>query len=362
MFPQAPHDFLPAVEEALKKILRKAHHDAHRLNAQTELVALLDDYIFRGGKRLRPLLVLTGYQLISHQVPTEPVIETAAAVELVHAYFLIHDDIMDASDLRRGQPTVHRRLASLYQDQNLSPARVDRLSTGMAILVGDLASALADEALLELKTPSKIKEQLCQQLNQTVRQTIYGQELDLQLEIRTTATAADIETVERIKTAQYSIASPLQLGATLAGAATTDHKLLEDFALPCGIGFQIQDDIIGAAGDEAISGKPVGDDLRQGKQTPISLAAQATLSGQDLQNFTAAFDNPTATREAIDNVIMLLKDRGILEQSYKTMDRYLTQATGVLETFRTKHWDEEAVTELEQIIEKIRTLAHTALK
>ncbi|WP_104179394.1 polyprenyl synthetase family protein [Arthrobacter sp. B0490] len=235
-----------------------------------------------GGKRMRALLCYWGWRAAGGSPTASAPVTAGTALEFFQAAALIHDDIIDRSDTRRGRPSVHRQFTARHTDAgwHLDP---ERFGVAAAILAGDLCLAFSEE----LFTAS------CSGTTGTAARTIFnrmrtevmaGQYLDLLEEAvgpdQTPEVAADRAlNILRFKSAKYSMERPLMLGGALAGA---DDRLLSaysDFALPLGEAFQLRDDVLGVFGDPEVTGKPAGDDLREGKRT--FLVARALGSGRD---------------------------------------------------------------------------------
>ncbi|WP_030688671.1 polyprenyl synthetase family protein [Streptomyces sp. NRRL B-1347] len=245
-----------------------------------EAVRALEDFLAAGGKRLRPLLCVTGWQAAGGHGPIAPVVQVGAALEIFHIFALIHDDIMDDAATRRGRPTLHHTLATRHA-HGRTQAGAERLGTGAAILIGDLALTWSDEILHTAGlTPAQLKAVL--PVISTMRtEVMYGQYLDL---LTTGCPTTDLDTALRIvryKTAKYTCERPLHIGAALAGADTRLLDELTAYALPMGEAFQLRDDLLGVFGNPADTGKPVLDDLREAKHTAlIALALQRADSRQ----------------------------------------------------------------------------------
>jgi geranylgeranyl diphosphate synthase type I len=225
-------------------------------------------------------LCLCGWYAAGGAERTDEVLRAAASLELFHVFGLIHDDIMDASDTRRGQPTVHRSLAATCGDLAV-PATADRFGINSAILLGDLAFVWSDELLHGSGlTPHQL--QAVRPLLNTMRtEVMLGQYLDL-LAGRDQAHDLDLLlTMIRYKTAKYTVERPLHFGAALTGADDAVMNAFTAFALPIGEAFQLRDDLLGVFGDPAITGKSRLDDLRAGKATALlSCAIRRADAGQ----------------------------------------------------------------------------------
>jgi geranylgeranyl diphosphate synthase, type I len=223
-----------------------------------------------GGKRLRPAFCHWGFVGAGGQLDDERVVDAGAAFELMHAFALFHDDVMDDASSRRGEPTTHAGYADTHRLAGWS-GESRRFGEGAAILVGDLAFVLADELLVGASDPVwRMWNELRTELN-------IGQFLDIVGSVRRERRIDKAERIARYKSGKYTIERPLHLGALLAAPDRADTLLpqLSRYGLPLGDAFQMRDDVIGVFGDSAITGKPVGGDLLEGKPTPLLARAVA---------------------------------------------------------------------------------------
>jgi len=233
-------------------------------------------FVLGGGKRLRPAFCHWGF-VGSGGVPTDPAwVEAGAALELLHCFALVHDDVMDGSGTRRGLPTVH---VAFEQRHHAARWRGEgrRFGEGAAILVGDLAFVLADRLLAGASGDAwAVWDELRLEVN-------VGQYLDMLHTAKARPSVASARRICTYKTAKYTIERPLHLGAALAGTVDEGTRsALTGYGLPLGEAFQLVDDLLGAFGDPERTGKPVGDDLREGKPTRLLALALERATGTDL--------------------------------------------------------------------------------
>ncbi|MET7900817.1 polyprenyl synthetase family protein [Streptomyces sp. NPDC005355] len=243
------------------------------------LSGLLKDFL-SGGKRIRPLLCVTGWRAVGGAEDTEAVVQVAACLEMFHAFALIHDDVMDDSDTRRGRPTIHRTLAALCAADR-RPDQIERFGVSGAVLLGDLALAWSDEILHSAGlTPTQLGAVL-PLLSEMRTEVMLGQYLDLRATGELTDDVEATLTVNRYKTAKYTIERPLHVGAAIAGADARAMEAFTAYALPLGEAFQLRDDLLGVYGEPESTGKSQLDDLRAGKNTTlIALALRGADSVQ----------------------------------------------------------------------------------
>ncbi|MFE4334045.1 polyprenyl synthetase family protein [Streptomyces sp. NPDC056831] len=325
------------------------------LSARAEepaLEALLDavgDFITAPGKRIRPLMCVLGWYAAGGTGPIPPasVLRVAACLEIFHAFALIHDDVMDGSDHRRGRPSMHRTLAAHHS----SYPEAARLGVNAAILAGDLVLVWSDELLTSTPmTPEQIKAVL-PVIYRMRSEIVTGQYLDLVTTGRPTDCLSTALRIAQYKTAKYTVERPLQIGAALAGADESLHQVLNGVALPLGEAFQLRDDLLGTFGDPRRTGKPTLDDLREGKHTALLACAlrRADPAGQELLRRTMSAADLDA--HAADRIHAVLEGCGarqavedlIQERHRQALDRLnqahlpATAATALRDLIQTVH-------------------------
>ncbi len=264
--------------------------------------------VLSGGKRLRPAFCHWGYVGAGGGDNDQIDIDAGAAFELMHAFALFHDDVMDDAASRRGQPTTHTVAAEQHEEQGWA-GESRRYGEGVAILVGDLAFVYADQLLEEASLEaSRIWNELRVELN-------IGQYLDILGGVSRTRDVVKSERICRYKSGKYTIERPLHLGAVLAAPERADELLphLSNYGLPLGDAFQMRDDVMGAFGDEAVTGKPVGGDLIEGKPTP--LLARATRRADDAQRQVLELvGDPDIDTDTIAKIQQVMVDTGGLDE------------------------------------------------
>ena len=233
------------------------------------MLILLKEFSMRGGKRIRPALLYHGYACFAK--PHDEVLNASLSIELVQSYFLIHDDIMDKDDLRRNGPTIHKSYENIFQKKRIKDSK--HLGLSLAICAGDLACALANQILANTLFSPHEKSRAFAKLNTMIAKVIHGQVLDVSFPYRKNLTEQDLLGMYALKSATYTVEGPLHVGALLAGAKTQNLRQLSAYAIPLGIAFQIQDDILGMFGTEKQIGKPVTSDVEHGKKTLLILNA-----------------------------------------------------------------------------------------
>ncbi|MFN2517851.1 MAG: polyprenyl synthetase family protein [Jatrophihabitantaceae bacterium] len=263
-------------------------------------------FVLNGGKRLRPSFAYWGWRTVRPASADDRALVTAAAsLELLHACALVHDDVMDASQTRRGRPAAHAAFAALHRASGWT-GDADVFGTAAAILLGDLLMSWADAmftaaglALADLPRTRRVWDDMRELV-------MAGQYLDVLVQARGDFSAQDALRVAKFKTSKYTVEGPLHLGAAAAGAPAEVFAVLSAYGLPLGEAFQLRDDVLGVFGDPSRTGKPAGDDLLEGKRTLLvavamsqASEAQATLLRRCLGDRALAEDRLAALREVI---------------------------------------------------------------
>lgn len=285
--------------------------------------------VLAGGKRLRPSFAYWGWRSVTEAdaVGESELIRAAASLELLHACALVHDDVMDASDTRRGQPAAHRQFATVHADHGW-PGSPDAFGVAGAILLGDLLLSWAEEmfaaAIGCLPAPRAAAASGEFDLMRT--EVVAGQFLDVLAQTRGDFDADEAITVIEFKTSKYTIERPLLLGARAAGAGPAIITALTGYGQSLGEAFQLRDDLLGVFGDPALTGKPAGDDLREGKRTLlVALAMQAA----DAAQATALRDHVgdrTLDDRGIEELRRILIDTGARDAVEKRIDLRASEA------------------------------------
>jgi geranylgeranyl diphosphate synthase type I len=277
-----------------------------------------------GGKRLRPAFCHWAFVGAGGDAADGRVVDAGAALELMHASALFHDDVIDDAASRRGAPTTHASYA-VEHDRRAWAGEARRFGEGVAILVGDLALVLADELMVGVPDRAwRLWNELRLELNA-------GQFLDILGSVQRDRRPDKAARIARYKSGKYTIERPLHLGALLAAPEQGDALFpeLSAFGQPLGDAFQLRDDVIGAFGDAAVTGKPVGDDLREGKPTP--LLAQATERASAAQEAVLArVGGPELDAAAIAEIQQVLVDTGALAAVERRIDELAALALAAL--------------------------------
>lgn len=335
-------DDLAAVEAAL----------ATFVGVQRERLAPLGEDVARfvdsaaafvaGGKRMRPAFCLAGWRVATGSAPDDAppasVVTAAAAWEWLQGSALVHDDLMDASDTRRGRPSVHRDHETRHTSQSRTGDPV-QYGLSVAVLLGDLMLSWCDEMLRSAATVDGTfaspegrarLESAFAVLDRCKTEVVAGQLLDVAGQTRDEVSARDAMLVVRYKSAKYTIERPLHLGAALGGGDRELADRLSAVALPLGEAFQLRDDVLGVFGDGARTRKPVGDDLREGKWTLLVAETRERLDVADLVRFDEALGDANLEGHALEDVLGLVRRSGALDRVEHRIDELADEAMDAL--------------------------------
>jgi len=313
-----------------------------------DLIALVDYCadLLTGGKRFRALFcywswmgTLKAGQLSQDEfkAANEAMVSIGAALEMFHAAALVHDDLIDQSDTRRGKIAIHKRFEALHTS-SIWDGSPERFGAAGAILVGDLmlgwSSEIFGHALLQ--APNASVEAACRNEFSRMRvEVMAGQYLDVVEENAGSSRPVE-EAVARanqvmlFKTAKYSIEAPLLIGAAFAGGSPEQLAEMSAFGIPLGLAFQLRDDILGVFGDPTVTGKPAGDDLREGKRTVLVAHTRNALSPLVSKEFDKLLTSGSLSSNQIAFLQQTIKGSGALAKTEQVMNKLADNALSAL--------------------------------
>lgn len=308
--------------------------------------------LLRGGKRFRALFCYWGWQAASgHGSTFDPlqdgpgdfvdlpgVVLAASALEIFHAAALVHDDIMDNSDTRRGLPAAHRRFEALHADADWLGA-ASAFGRSGALLLGDLllgwSDELFDDGIGSLRDRDAGRRARLE-FNRMRTEVTVGQYLDI-LDERSWQSYDEADLLARAhrvivyKSAKYSIEAPLAIGASLAGGTPQQVASLRDFGLPLGIAYQLRDDLLGVFGDPVVTGKPSGDDLREGKRTVLVAVARTRMPTSSRRLLDELLGDDELTGQQVRMLQTSIRDSGAVAEIERLIDHNVTAALAALD-------------------------------
>jgi geranylgeranyl diphosphate synthase type I len=307
-----------SVEERLREVFAQVDGDIRAVAPDTlPMFHAARDLTLRGGKRLRPALLAAAVECVAPGAFPYAAADLGAALELFQTYLLIHDDWMDNDPVRRGAPSVHVTLGRHYGDA--------QLGASTAILAGDMLCALTHEIVGSLDVPAPRRRAVVLAFGRMEREVILGQCLDV-------TRNPDVARIHDLKTGSYTVRGPLLLGAALAGAGPAALAALEAFAEPLGLAFQLRDDLLGAFGSEAETGKPVGGDFREGKNTLLVAHALIHLPPSERDELGAILGRRDATDADVTRARELLERSGARAHAESVVRAHRDRCLAALET------------------------------
>ncbi len=336
-------DPIEAVSQRLDMFIAAQRAETAGFGREAQLFIEAGAAAFQGGKRLRGRFLIAGWRAVedarrrrTDEAIPDAVVAAAAALEVFHAAALVHDDIIDNSDTRRGKPAAHRALEAAHVSAGWmgDPASFGRSG---AILLGDLLVAWSDDLFEEglAAVEASIARAARAQYAVMRREVTVGQFLDI-AEESAFATEPDERHAERalrvasLKSARYSIEQPLAIGAALAGADAAQLAALSAFGHPLGMAFQLRDDVLGVFGDQSQTGKPSGDDLREGKRTVLIAYAREALPATARRIVDELVGDPGLDADQIASLQRTIVESGALERVEALIADYATSAERAL--------------------------------
>lgn len=301
-------------QENSDQLLKRIHSYIENLSYMREPEGLYDpiEYVLGlGGKRLRPVLMLLAYNLYKEDV--ERIFPQAAGIETYHNFTLLHDDLMDNADMRRGKPAVHKKW-----DENT------------AILSGDAMLILAYQFMMQ-DCPTEYMKEVMDVFGRTALEVCEGQQWDMEFETRTDVTVDEYIEMIRLKTSVL-LSGALKIGAILGGASAEDARLLYDFGIKMGLAFQLQDDYLDVYGDPAVFGKKIGGDILCNKKTFMLITAFAHAGEEDRKKLQAWIEaKDFVPSEKIEAVTSIYDKVGIAGLCREKIDAYYEEGLRLLD-------------------------------
>ncbi|MFF9687072.1 polyprenyl synthetase family protein [Streptomyces sp. NPDC014623] len=278
--PRTAAEAAAAVDAVLAEHLHTRLREARQVDTvfAEEVASRVAQFVLHGGKRLRTAFVWCGWLAAGGAGDPRTPLRIGAALELLQACALVHDDVMDESPLRRGAPAVHADFARMHRTGRMRGSAASYSATA-AVLAGDLALAWADDLLTETALSSPNGDRLHREWKAMRGEMVAGQYLDMRAQATGSSDPAQARSIATLKSALYTVERPLALGASLAGADTRTTDTLRSAGRSVGLAFQLRDDLLGAFGDPAVTGKPAGEDLR-GRKLTYLLAVALRLAAE----------------------------------------------------------------------------------
>ncbi len=317
------------IDERLEKFFNEKISKAKKIDPIYEKLLLdMKKFIQRGGKRLRPTLMILGYKAAGGEDFTKA-LDASLSLEIFHNFVLIHDDVMDGDMTRYGGANMTGIYYKRFKKQ-LSEVNARHTAESIAILAGELNEFFTFEILTKLDIDKEIIFEMMAHFQKVLFETGAGQQLDVMSSIRGDLNLNKIEKVNYYKTAQYTVTSPLQLGVIAAGG---DKKLMLNFAefgAELGKAFQIADDLLGMFGSTRQTGKPVGSDIREGKQTLLMYYAKKLAKPLEWKAIETRLGKENITNDDVKMVRNILKECGAQAKAVVAAEDHLQKALKIV--------------------------------
>lgn len=346
------------VEDKLRQVFSYLKEEAMGVSTETlPLPEAVEDYTLRGGKRLRAFLALIGYWSKSWGAGEVDVIANVmASIELLQSYLLVHDDLMDKDELRRGGPTVHVIFREKCREGSML-GDCAHYGVSQAITAGDYLEATAVEMLASTGLPGDVLGRLLRTYSRGLRLVAFGQYLDVLGSYLPLSRVGEehVILVHKLKTASYTVELPLHLGAI--ASMKYDERLLHELsviAIPAGIAFQLRDDVIGLYGDPKLTGKPVGSDVRGKKKTLLIVKAYQLAGDGERAFLEEVYDRLSEeqiTDEHVKRVQEIVRESGSLSYNEELVGKYVREAEGLIDD--AKEISSEAKDSLRWLLKKL---------
>ena len=322
-------DFQKKIESRITSFLDERINEAAEIKSEAkELLENIKEYNLRGGKRLRAAFCVQGFKAVGG-ADEEAILDAAVSLELLQSFLIIHDDIMDEDSFRRGGKAFHK----IYEDvavKRFPEVNSSRFGENVGIIAGDLLQSFGIEALIHSDFPTETKFEALKKLNEIIYYTSFGQIFDLLNECRKNPSQEDVMLTHTYKTAFYTVSGPLQLGAILGEASEKQLTVLNNYGIPLGQAFQLQDDILGIYGSEEKLGKPADSDLKEGKQTLLIVKAMEKGNEKQKKKIRQALGNRNLSREEAEEARKIIIETGSLDYSKKLIEELIEEAKKAL--------------------------------
>jgi geranylgeranyl diphosphate synthase type I len=281
-----------------------------------------------GGKRIRPIMMYWGYHAAGGTNRKE-IIKTSISIELIHAFLLMHDDIIDRDDLRHGKKTIHAHYRDYYK-RFFCGSDAEHFGKSIAIISGDLVYSLGNQVLFSSKFEPRTIVRALNKLQEIVGLTCVGEIQDIYMEYGHKVTRQAILRMYENKTARYTFDGPLKLGAILADADDDFCKKIEKFSIPVGIAFQIRDDMLGIYGDAKKTGKPVGSDIAEGKRTLLVETALKNADKKTKKEIMSLLGNQKIDDKGVKRFQHIMEETGALADVERYMQELIVDGKNAL--------------------------------
>ena len=340
IFREFSHEHIPLIDKFIADYFDAKADDA-ALPFMKEMYADIKEYCLRDGKRIRPLLLINGYNGYKKGFrKTSEIVKLGAAVEIMHSFLLVQDDIIDRAEMRRGGEALHILLGKRYSSVTTNPL----IGTDIASVLADVMFSSAIDIICGAELRDRVKVSYMDVFSRTYEKTAWGQILD---SLNTMPAAIDSKSdapmmISLMKTAWYTMVYPITMGYVLSGGAgRKELKAIEEFGVPLGVAFQVRDDILGVFGIESDTGKPNDSDIHEGKFTLLVHNTMQKLDENELDKFKAVLLSQSKSEADVDYIRGTIKESGALDETIHSHRNLIAEAEDKLDELRIKSYNRE---------------------
>ncbi|HUT81288.1 MAG TPA: polyprenyl synthetase family protein [Candidatus Bathyarchaeia archaeon] len=331
------------LKQTLLQIIKSVHEELHKLlhmngNKEKELGNFggifykeFNHYLSDGGKRIRPFLVKTAFEAVDGDHSLGNIMRASLAIELLHNGSLLHDDVIDKDETRRGKPSYHIIFTEYYKKEKGNSIKANDFGEAMSIFAGDLCFPFAIDSIIQSGFPEDRRIKALQAFAEAFREVIDGVIIEVGDSVINDSTEGTYKKMVNLKTGAL-IRKSVEIGAILGGGAEAQIIALTKYSSNLGSAFQIQDDILGIYGDPKELGKPVGGDIRENKQTILRIYAMNNSSEDQHQILRKLFGKEDLTFDELVDARKIIKDTGALDYAQELIKQATIDAVQALDT------------------------------
>ena len=291
----------------------------------------MQNFLLDSGKRLRPVFAYVGFLGTSTPISIS-ILKACASLELIHVCALMHDDVMDGSDTRRGAPAVHRAFEAMHKERGLKGS-AEQFGISAAILLGDLALVWSAKALHNAGLSDEELIRALEMYDEMRVELMAGQYLDIYEQALGSQSVERSLKVARYKSGKYTIERPLHFGAALGSANPEPlYEIYSNYGLPLGEAFQLRDDVLGIFGDPSQTGKPAGDDLREGKRTVLLAMTLDRVNESEKNLIEGSLGDADLSSEKVNQIREIIKNSGALKEVENLIESLTNKAMTSIES------------------------------
>ncbi|MBN1328613.1 MAG: polyprenyl synthetase family protein [Candidatus Heimdallarchaeota archaeon] len=328
---QTLFQIIKSVQEELHKLLKNNGKRSKELGDFGEIFYKeFDQYLSDGGKRIRPFLVKTAFDAVNGDHSLGNIMRASLAIELLHNGSLLHDDVIDKDETRRGKPAYHVIFREFYKKEKDDINKANDFGEAMSIFAGDLCFPFAIESIIQSGFPEERRIKALQAFSEAFREVIDGVIIEIGESVINEGTEETYKKMVNLKTGAL-IRKSVEIGAILGGGTESQIAALTKYCRNLGAAFQIQDDILGIYGDPEELGKPIGGDIRENKQTILRIYAMNNSSKEQQERLKKLFGKEDLTFEELIEARKIIKETGALDYAHAIIKQSTIEAIQILD-------------------------------